>query len=59
MTGDAKAQEIALGDGASWPVQGLIRPFRPELEALMKSFEEQQQQVNIVNISVASIKTQK
>jgi NADH dehydrogenase (ubiquinone) flavoprotein 1 len=23
----------ALGDGAAWPVQGLIRHFRPELEA--------------------------
>ena len=60
MTGDAKPQEIdmlwelskqieghticALGDGAAWPVQGLIRHFRPELEARMKSFEEQQQQ---------------
>jgi len=60
VTGDAKPQEIdmlwelskqieghticALGDGAAWPVQGLIRHFRPELEARMKSFEEQQQQ---------------
>lgn len=60
MTGDAKPQEIdmlwelskqieghticALGDGAAWPVQGLIRHFRPELEARMKSFEEQQKQ---------------
>lgn len=34
----------ALGDGAAWPVQGLIRHFRPELEARMKSFEEQQKQ---------------
>ena len=23
----------ALGDAAAWPVQGLIRHFRPELEA--------------------------
>ena len=23
----------ALGDGAAWPVQGLIRHFRPEIEA--------------------------
>ncbi len=23
----------ALADGAAWPVQGLIRHFRPELEA--------------------------
>lgn len=31
----------ALGDGAAWPVQGLIRHFRPELEARMKKFHEQ------------------
>ena len=47
--GNAKAEEIdmiwelskqieghticALADGAAWPVQGLIRHFRPELEA--------------------------
>lgn len=30
----------ALGDGAAWPVQGLIRHFRPELEKRMKEFEE-------------------
>jgi len=23
----------ALGDAAAWPVQGLIRAFRPEMEA--------------------------
>ncbi|CAG8499584.1 5049_t:CDS:2 [Scutellospora calospora] len=28
----------ALGDAAAWPVQGLIRHFRPELEARMKSY---------------------
>ena len=48
MTGDAKLEEIdmlyeisqqieghticALGDAAAWPVQGLIRAFRPEME---------------------------
>jgi len=31
----------ALGDGAAWPVQGLIRHFRPELEARMKKFHEE------------------
>lgn len=25
----------ALGDGAAWPVQGLIRHFRPEVEERM------------------------
>ena len=48
-TGDARIEEIdmlqeltkqieghticALGDAAAWPVQGLIRHFRPEMEA--------------------------
>ncbi|NXT27042.1 NDUV1 dehydrogenase, partial [Syrrhaptes paradoxus] len=30
----------ALGDGAAWPVQGLIRHFRPELEERMRRYEE-------------------
>lgn len=33
----------ALGDGAAWPVQGLIRHFRPELEERMQQFALQQQ----------------
>lgn len=52
VTGDAKVEEIdmlqeltqqieghsicALGDAAAWPVQGLIRHFRPEMEARIK-----------------------
>lgn len=28
----------ALGDAAAWPVQGLIRQFRPEMELRMKQF---------------------
>ena len=28
----------ALADGAAWPVQGLIRHFRPELEARFADF---------------------
>ena len=34
----------ALGDGAAWPVQGLIRHFRPELESRMKSYAEKNRQ---------------
>ncbi|ORZ17093.1 NADH dehydrogenase flavo protein 1 [Absidia repens] len=30
----------ALGDAAAWPVQGLIRHFRPELESRMASFQK-------------------
>ena len=33
----------ALGDAAAWPVQGLIRHFRPEMEARMRKFQEAQQ----------------
>jgi len=29
----------ALGDGAAWPVQGLIRHFRPELEKRMSDYQ--------------------
>lgn len=29
----------ALGDGAAWPVQGLIRHFRPELERRMDEYQ--------------------
>lgn len=54
VTGDAKKEEIdmllelsyqieghticALGDAAAWPVQGLIRHFRPEMEARIDKF---------------------
>ena len=30
----------ALGDAAAWPIQGLIRHFRPELEARIKRAKE-------------------
>ena len=52
-TGNARLEEIdmlwevtkqieghticALGDAAAWPVQGLIRHFRPEMEARIKA----------------------
>lgn len=32
---------IALGEAFAWPIQGLIRHFRPELEARMKKFSEE------------------
>lgn len=34
----------ALADGAAWPIQGLIRHFRPELEERMRKFQESQPQ---------------
>ena len=33
----------ALADGAAWPVQGLIRHFRPELEARFSEFHAKKQ----------------
>jgi NADH-quinone oxidoreductase subunit F len=30
----------ALGDAAAWPVQGLIRHFRPEMEARIRSYRD-------------------
>jgi NADH-quinone oxidoreductase subunit F len=31
----------ALGDAAAWPIQGLIRHFRPEMEARIKRYQAQ------------------
>lgn len=31
----------ALGDAAAWPVQGLIRHFRPEMERRIDEFHKQ------------------
>jgi NADH-quinone oxidoreductase subunit F len=30
----------ALGDAAAWPVQGLIRHFRPEMERRIKEYQD-------------------
>jgi len=60
VTGDCKLDEIdmleeiskqieghticALGDAAAWPVQGLIKNFRPELEERIRQFQLKQKQ---------------
>lgn len=60
VQGNAKVEEIdmlyeiskqieghticALGDGAAWPVQGLIRHFRPVVEERIKQYQQQQPQ---------------
>jgi NADH dehydrogenase (ubiquinone) flavoprotein 1 len=36
----------ALGDGAAWPVQGLIRHFRPVIEKRMQDYEKRQKAIN-------------
>jgi NADH dehydrogenase (ubiquinone) flavoprotein 1 len=35
----------ALGDAAAWPVQGLIRHFRPLMEARIEAASEEQQRI--------------
>jgi len=35
----------ALGDAAAWPVQGLIRHFRPEIEERMRLFQEKRKAI--------------
>ncbi|XP_074600648.1 NADH dehydrogenase (ubiquinone) 51 kDa subunit [Brevipalpus obovatus] len=60
VDGDAQKQEIdmlwelskqieghticALADGAAWPVQGLIRHFRPEVEARLAEYKSLEQE---------------
>jgi len=31
---------LALGEAFAWPLQGLVRHFRPELEARVKGYAE-------------------
>ncbi|MCB1840939.1 MAG: NADH-quinone oxidoreductase subunit F, partial [Alphaproteobacteria bacterium] len=31
----------ALGDAAAWPVQGLIKHFRPEMERRIREYRKQ------------------
>ena len=56
-TGEAEIEEIdmlldvtkqieghticALGDAAAWPIQGLMRHFRPEVEARILDYKKQ------------------
>jgi NADH dehydrogenase (ubiquinone) flavoprotein 1 len=35
----------ALGDAAAWPIQGLMRHFRPEVEARLAAFHAKNGQV--------------
>ncbi|CAI2169876.1 8744_t:CDS:10 [Funneliformis geosporum] len=44
----------ALGDAAAWPVQGLIRHFRPELEARMKSYAIENADKDLSKLSSAA-----
>lgn len=37
----------ALGDAAAWPIQGLIRSFRPEMEARLQKFQNDVSSVSV------------
>lgn len=39
----------ALGDAAAWPVQGLIRHFRPEIEARIHAYQSTRQSAGALN----------
>lgn len=41
----------ALGDAAAWPVQGLIRHFRPEIEARIAAYKASRAQVSRAQVS--------
>ncbi|CAG2109686.1 unnamed protein product [Medioppia subpectinata] len=43
----------ALGDAAAWPVQGLIRHFRPEIEARIEAYAQTQHHVRKATASVS------
>ena len=40
----------ALGDAAAWPVQGLIRHFRPEIEQRIQQYKQNSQQQQFTDI---------
>lgn len=45
----------ALGDAAAWPVQGLIRHFRPELEARIAEFQRSGPPLHTMSTQVAVV----
>ena len=44
----------ALGDAAAWPIQGLIRHFRPEMEARIAAYRAGPGVVTPVNLPIAA-----
>jgi NADH-quinone oxidoreductase subunit F len=44
----------ALGDAAAWPIQGLIRHFRPEMEARIAAYRAGPRVVTPVNLPIAA-----
>lgn len=54
MTPSKFCHFTALGDAAAWPIQGLIRHFRPELESRMKSFAANHPEQDLKKFSAAA-----
>jgi NADH dehydrogenase (ubiquinone) flavoprotein 1 len=46
----------ALGDAAAWPIQGLMRHFRPEVEARIEAFRKANGKVMFGGAMADSIK---
>jgi NADH-quinone oxidoreductase subunit F len=43
----------AFGDGAAWPVQGLLRHFRPEIERRIDQYTANADSIGVVDRAVA------
>lgn len=40
VVNDSDPDSVALGEAFAWPIQGLIRHFRPELEKRIEEFTQ-------------------
>mgnify|MGYP001403935167 CR=1 FL=1 len=45
----------ALGDAAAWPIQGLIRHFRPEMEARIQHYKAALSAKSVVQVPVQGV----
>ena len=43
----------AFGDGAAWPVQGLLRHFRPEIEKRIDQYTANADSIGVLGPAVA------
>lgn len=45
----------ALGDAAAWPIQGLIRHFRPEMEARIRQYKAAHSGTGLVQVPAGGV----
>ena len=45
----------ALGDAAAWPIQGLLRHFRPELAARIQHYKASLSAKSVVQVPVQGV----